>query len=122
MATRSLPAMELGCPPVTRARTFLTLVGPVKSAVSPVLILKVLKLWKRFLPARLPRSALMLNFGPLSCCADLPSEPSVAICAWALAAASEMRPPTHQQRRRIVLLRVSETIFDPIKHQTPVGG
>src|SRR3954466_13037947 len=74
-------------PPVTRLITFLISPGPVKVAVWPVAMPNFSKLWNRLAPRRVPRSALISIWPP--CRLTLgPTEPSVTICAWTGAAAS----------------------------------
>jgi hypothetical protein len=86
MVERSRPSMLETLPPVTRLMMLLTVFGPEKVADSPVLILKLLKLWNRLPPVCWPRSAVTWKSGPGRERAG-PRLPSVLISAlawWAM--------------------------------------
>ncbi len=88
-----VPSMEEALPLVTRARMFLIWAGPVKLARSPFARSNWLKLWKRLPPRWVPRSAGMMNFGPLSVVLGprLPSVETPEGAAWATDALTRRR-------------------------------
>jgi hypothetical protein len=67
-------------PPVTRETTFAIEFGPVNVAASPLLRLKVWKLWKRFCPRMVPKLSGIWKWGPVKVAAG-PTVPSVRIWA-----------------------------------------
>src|SRR5688572_2493751 len=98
MSERRAPLMADLPPPVTRARTLVTVLGPLKVADSPARTLKSEKEWKRFGPNWRPRVLGMEKFGPARVC-RAPNEPSVFTCPSETAGTKPSSKPQQVSRR-----------------------